>query len=224
MAGAGVNLAEALPLASGPLPVAIMAVPERRDRVVSLVQKLVDQGLSPVVVWDHDHRGPWWTNQVAWDVVTNACGPDQWGMVMEDDVKLASNFAARVLTFLAALDGTEPVTFFGKRPECGRSPNGVYQRKPFVRMKGRHFTGTLAMAMTKRVALEGLAWIRAKQDANDVPEHWLYHGDERWRSFFWSRFFIVSTPSLVNHDDGGVSIANPHWNGQPRRGAVWFEG
>jgi hypothetical protein len=218
------NIASAIDAARGPLPTAIMAVPERRERVVALVDELSRQGLSPVVVWDHEHRGPWWSNLACWDLVTQACGEGQWGLVLEDDIKLGANFVSRALTLLASLDGTEPVTFYSKHACAARSIDGVRQRKPFVRMRGRDFTGTLAMAMMRTVALDGLAWIRATQGTPQEPAHWLHHGDERWRSYFGGKHFVVSTPSLVNHDDGGVSIANPHWNGHPRPSARWFEG
>jgi hypothetical protein len=205
-----------------------MAVPERRDRVERLVLHLNAQGVSPAVVYDHDHIGPWRTNQACWDVVSEASGPDGWGLVLEDDVLLGQSFVARALALLAELDGTEPVTFFSTRPECGRvyeAPDGTRrrQRAPYVRLRGRHFSGTLAMAMRGRVARAGLEWIRSVQGTDQEPSHWSYHGDERWRTYFGGACFVCATPSLVQHDDGGKSVANPQFDHR-HRGAVWFEG
>ena len=68
------------------LSIAIMAVPERKEMVYSLIKQL---GRNVPIAWDDDYQGIWWNCQRAWKMVK---GGATHHLILQHDALVCDNF------------------------------------------------------------------------------------------------------------------------------------
>jgi len=201
------------------LSVAIMAVPERKDRVNALLRKLGNWTIPVKVLYDEHHNGPWYNWQRA--ALEQAPGATH-HLILQDDIIPSQNFLAAARRAIEA-NPNVPISFFSTR-------KGITE----ARQRGKSWAksnGGQLMAQAWSFPLDildkilrftsdnpkvGVSVPRGGGEYDDVKVMTAlsYLGYDMWNT----------VPSLVDHDlDTKSSLgSSPQAFGRPRRAAQFI--
>lgn len=191
------------PAALVKLDIAIVA---HKDRLL-MARKLETAVGAALVVWDRGY-GARDTHERAWqELARGVSGPDQWGMVIEDDAMPCYRFRACMIESLRNAPTSVVSAYLGR----GRPPD--WQDSIARVMANQHADWLIAKAVLHGVGLavrgdqlrDMVAMLcpdRAHQRRKVVESRWLEPMDEAMDGWVRDRGIAVGYqhPSLLNHD------------------------
>ena len=174
------------------LSIAIMAVPERKEIVYSLIKQL---GRNVPIAWDDDYQGIWWNCQRAWKMVK---GGATHHLILQDDALVCDNFiesAERAISYRPH----DFVGFYANHQICTKASE---KGDSWVNIEG----GVWGQAQMLPVSEIGhfLSWCESHIDSS------YKHDDDRLATYLSASKMrqYQTVPSLVNHGSPDTSTTN----------------